>query len=314
MAISPRSTVSSDLYSPSEPEQAKAHLYGGSCQASDPGLPFETGNHAGEGSDYSDTMQGLDSAGEDTSRPASAAAGLTPGLVFETPHKRKRDEDGPSEGASKEHMALNHGKGQPLPPGTNDFTSMGEDPHQWHDSEAVNDSSWAKRSRPNDRFSALTSGTKSTCKLSMLPAALWQHIFCFVPPVFLGRLLRVNQTFNSYLSKNEHIQVAPSVTPSIVQPMTQEAIWVASRRRFAPGLPRPIHGLRELDMWKLLIGQNCQKCGHIKPAESAAYPENLWEAGPGETGVRIVWPFGIRCCGSCLQDVSKKVTNTARCY
>ncbi|KAL8658117.1 MAG: hypothetical protein Q9226_001267 [Calogaya cf. arnoldii] len=49
-----------------------------------------------------------------------------------------------------------------------------------------------------------------------------------------------------------------------VRPLDAESIWAASRKRFAPGLPRPLRNLKELDMWRLLRGQACQLCNNTK--------------------------------------------------
>ncbi len=307
MAVSPRSTVSSDLYSPSEPEQSNAHVHGGSIQIGEHHSAFEDGNAEADGSDYSDTMQGLDSAGEDVSSPSSAAAGPILGVSSETTHKRKREDYVQDEASPEQYRGLKYQEGGPLTPNNESFGATNRSPFQWQDDGTIDDPSRMKRPKPNGKPLVSTKETTLSCKFSALPAAVWQHVFCFVPPVFLGRLLRVNHAFNSYLTTDEKIEDVVPLTHSIIQPLTADAIWVASRRRFAPGLPRPIRGLRELDMWRLLVGRNCQICGHVKDADPATFSESPWEAGPGESGVRIVWPFGVRCCGSCLQDISKKV-------
>ncbi|KAL8791050.1 MAG: hypothetical protein Q9213_000257 [Squamulea squamosa] len=140
-----------------------------------------------------------------------------------------------------------------------------------------------------------------------LPAELWHHIFRFVPPVFLGRLLRVNKAFHSYLT--------PEITQSkqmdasfhgCVRPLDAESIWAASRKRFAPGLPKPLRDLNELDMWRLLRGRACQLCGQCKDPVAMAGDVSPWESGPGDRTVRIIWPFGIRSCGTCLEKSTEK--------
>ena len=165
-----------------------------------------------------------------------------------------------------------------------------------------------KRPRANDYV--IGTGTDLPCTSSTLPAALWQHILCYVPPVFLGRMLSVNHAFNTYLTPGKS-EEDPTPLPqcTTVQPLEAEAIWAISRRRFYPGIPRPIHGLKELDMWKLLRGKKCQICEKVKVDLSIASPQDPWESGPGDTGVKIVWPFGLRCCGSCLQENTQKVLN-----
>ncbi|KAI4178438.1 MAG: hypothetical protein L6R41_008393, partial [Letrouitia leprolyta] len=118
---------------------------------------------------------------------------------------------------------------------------------------------------------------------STLPAELWHHVFRFVPPVFLGRLLRVNRAFHSYLTSPQNgstLATGPSKTA--VRPLDCETIWAASRRRFASGLPKPLRGLQELDMWRLLRGQTCQLCGTTKNPGTVSGTVNPWESGPGE--------------------------------
>lgn len=310
MAASPRSTVSSDLYSPSEPIQVNVHPRGevlqeAAYQNSLGGALTETDESA-----FSDTMQGLDSTGEDASRPSSVAAGITLGPTTpKTNHKRKRDQCVENELAADESPTPDHGAGEePLVLVDYRYTSPNENPSGWQHARPPDDFPRTKRTRVDGQFWTCTKEKKPSCKVSTLPAALWQYIFCFVPPVFLGHLLLVNRAFKSYLILEQDVEKPKYLPHSIIQPVTPEAIWIASRRRFAPGLPQPIHGLKELDMWRLLVGRKCQRCGHAGDGFPAA-TENAWESGPGPSGVRVVWPFAMRCCGSCIQNVSKKVPN-----
>lgn len=174
--------------------------------------------------------------------------------------------------------------------------------------EPLKDRSSKKRIKPNEGCQGSSSRTGHPLQSPILPAELWQHIFCFVPPVFLGRLMRVNRAFHAYLtpgktneqdSKPKYIVNVPYLGP--------EAIWAASRRRFCPGLPKPIRRIHELDMWRLLRGRDCQVCGQMKESNLNSSPENPWESGPGDTGIRVIWPFALRCCGTCIPKVSEKV-------
>ncbi len=309
MAASPRSTVSSDLYCLSEPAQPKVDAQGGSSRGDSNHHPFHDPHDNAEESGNSDTMQGLEFAGEDASRPSSAAAGSTTnGVSPETTHKRKRDQDPESGQVTEDHTISGDGFEEKSMPGRiSSYRSMDRSSSQWQHRGAQNDLSGVKRCKINGPSPTSVQDTKVPCKVSTLPAALWQYIFCFVPPVFLGHLLFVNHAFKSYLTPGEEIPQPATTARSIVQPLTAEAIWVASRRHFAPGLPRPIHGLRELDMWRLLVGKKCQRCGHVGNMVSAYSLEKPWESGPGASGVRVVWPFGVRCCGPCLQHYSMKV-------
>ncbi|KAI9743519.1 MAG: hypothetical protein M1818_002832 [Claussenomyces sp. TS43310] len=137
----------------------------------------------------------------------------------------------------------------------------------------------------------ITKGFAGTDK-SLLPAEIWHHIFTFTPPKSLSRLLQVNKVFNAYL---DPLSCAPTpdippLSGSAVPLRTPEVIWQASRRLFRPGMPSPLRGVSELAMWKLACNTVCQYCNR-KP-QVHAVSADPWHSGPGETGVRPVWPFG----------------------
>ncbi|KAL8819031.1 MAG: hypothetical protein Q9223_002454 [Gallowayella weberi] len=140
-----------------------------------------------------------------------------------------------------------------------------------------------KRIRMNGFSPSKADHAELPARSATLPAELWHHIFRFVPPVFLGRLLRVNHAFHSYLtsSTTESIPLDNAVR-SGVRPLDAESIWTASRKRFAPGLPKPLRNLKELDMWRLLRGRACQLCGQTKELGSMSGNGNPWESGPGD--------------------------------
>ena len=312
MTASPNSAVSSDLYSPSEPELLKPRGQEGTSSFSDFPISIQDGNTEAEVSGYSDTMQGLDSAGEETSRQSSVAAAATVAVSGEPSHKRKRDDETESIRILEGSKVLVHQDGRPVTGKSEGFGLLSRSQSQWQDIGKPKYHFQTKRSRMDSKEMAYGKEFEPSRRLSTLPAALWQYVFCFVPPVFLGRLLRVNHAFNSYLTMEKYPESSRPLTHSIIQPMSAEAIWVASRRHFAPGLPRPIRGMHELDMWRLLVGRNCQRCGTVEAAKPLANPGSPWESGPGDSGVRIVWPFGLRCCGSCLQYLSQKVLSTVQ--
>jgi hypothetical protein len=141
-----------------------------------------------------------------------------------------------------------------------------------------------------------------------LTIPLWQKIFCFVPPVFLGRLIRVCHTFSAILSPassddfefQARIQIQTGFLPS-------ETIWQASRKWFAPGIPKPLIDQQELSMWRLLRGNRCQMCGAVKKLSTTYSIQDPWRAGPDADEVRIIWIFGIRICGPCLVDNCQQV-------
>ncbi|KAL8669672.1 MAG: hypothetical protein Q9168_005746 [Polycauliona sp. 1 TL-2023] len=118
---------------------------------------------------------------------------------------------------------------------------------------------------------------------STLPAELWHHVFRFVPPIFLGRLLRVNRAFHSYLTSDTIKPKPVDASSSMgVRPLDAESIWAASRRTYARPFPKPLRGLKELDMWRLLLGKACQLCGQTKDPAPMVGDANVWESGPGE--------------------------------
>lgn len=165
----------------------------------------------------------------------------------------------------------------------------------------------SKRTKSDD-FALRSIASFNNSQVSNLPIGIWQHVFCFVPPVFLGRLLRVNRAFNHCLTTgNPNQQLSKPSVPGVVKSLSSEAVWAASRKRFCPGLPKPIRGLRELDMWRLLRGRHCQLCGGNKDSDPDFSSDSPWELGPGATRVRVVWPWGVRLCGPCVQTHSEKV-------
>ncbi|MCJ1388033.1 hypothetical protein MMC18_000877 [Xylographa bjoerkii] len=180
--------------------------------------------------------------------------------------------------------------------------------------EPTSSGSTAKRTKFDETSSASHKGHlvgelmhRGPALVSSLSVQIWQRVFCFVPPVFLGCLLRVNRSFHSLLSPVTS-RMSTHATEDTDSAMLQsaEAIWAASRRRFCPGLPKPLRGLHELQMWRLLRGSDCQLCGERSNLLTPSATSNPWESGPGNMGVRVIWPFGIRCCGKCLRIHSEK--------
>ena len=170
-----------------------------------------------------------------------------------------------------------------------------------------NDRSKIKRPRLEDHIDPISDGN-SQAKPAGLPVEIWQYIFSFVPPVFLGRLLRVNRAFHVYLTSTTRSQArAESGSRHAIQPVSADDVWAASRKRFAPGLPKPTLGLSELERMRLLRGRQCQICGEVKAQNFATSSESPLESGPGDKGVRVIWPFGVRSCGPCLHKCSEKV-------
>ena len=140
---------------------------------------------------------------------------------------------------------------------------------------------------------------------SLLPAEIWHNILTFIPPRSLGLLLRVNKCFNAYLDPSSSRSSPAPLSRSAVKLLKADAIWKASRVLFRPGMPAPLTGKSELDMWKLASSFSCQFCG--KKQLPNLPPIDQWHPGPGETGNIPLWSFGVRTCGKCLHERSLKV-------
>jgi hypothetical protein len=139
-----------------------------------------------------------------------------------------------------------------------------------------------------------------------LPPEVWQHVFSFVPCLFLGRLLRVNRAFNRLLDPSKALPQVQGLSNGHLRLQSQEHVWSVARRLFHPGMPRPLLSMSELNMWNLIRVRSCQFCGR-KPSSGSTLPPSPWSSGPGPEGVRIIWPFGVRSCGSCLSARLMKV-------
>ncbi|TVY75595.1 hypothetical protein LSUE1_G008463 [Lachnellula suecica] len=139
---------------------------------------------------------------------------------------------------------------------------------------------------------------------SLLPAKIWHQIFTFCPPKALSSLLQVNKSFNAYLNPSSERNSVEFLSGSIAKVLQPDTIWRASRLHFRHGMPGPLSGKSELDMWKLACGSSCQFCNKKQPGP--AIPGDLWHPGPGENGNVPIWSFGIRTCGSCLEQKSTK--------
>ncbi|KAF2146521.1 uncharacterized protein K452DRAFT_241344 [Aplosporella prunicola CBS 121167] len=131
-----------------------------------------------------------------------------------------------------------------------------------------------------------------------LPADVWQNVFLNLPPLALGRLLLVNRAFHTLLTQD--VEPAPGS-----RFLSSAFIWYSARKSYFPSLPKPLVNHSELRMWQLLCGRRCQFCGKPSPSE-LAFSTAVWDGGPGHDGVRIIWPFGIRSCGKCLEERSEK--------
>ena len=308
MASSPESTVSSDLYPPSEPSRVEdhCHLEQEDSRDGQPQISTQYTRPDLPESEYSDTMQGFESSDDDGSRHSSTITLPTSNDILpDSSRKRKRDHGLEPNNTSSQGYNPNKGVRNINGSDSSNFKSKSLCSADTRSSSAFE--ATTKRTKTGDHTLKRDIGAHLFSKSSALPAVLWQHILCYVPPVFLGCLLRVNHAFNSYLTPGRIAEAPRELLNSRIQPLNAEEIWAASRKRFAPGLPRPIHGFKELDMWRLLRGQDCQLCHKTKVETPAAEMDSAWNLGPGSSGVRVVWPFRIRTCGECLQKETRKV-------
>lgn len=137
-----------------------------------------------------------------------------------------------------------------------------------------------------------------------LPAHLWQNVFLYLPPVSLGRLLQVNRAFYTLLTRVDEPDHGSHLPPS-QRLVSSESIWSSARKTYFPTIPRPLMAHSELSMWRLLKGRRCQFC--TKTPRFDPHPASVWEGGPAAEGVRVIWHFGIRSCGRCLEERSQSV-------
>jgi hypothetical protein len=165
-----------------------------------------------------------------------------------------------------------------------------------------------KRLKPDEALQKFRDPEGSLTKnKSLLPAEIWHYIFTFCPPRALGSLLQVNKSFNAYLEPSSQGVSIDSLQGSATKVFQSDTIWKTSRLLFRYGMPGPLAGKSELDMWKLACGASCQFCN--KKQLQSMVPGDQWHPGPGENGVVPIWSFGIRTCGSCLEQKSTKVGN-----
>lgn len=317
--------MSSELYPTSEPAEQEAQMdrmrsaFGPSHRPSrsDPEAQEPERNISagpGIGSKDLEEPQRPKAAGSDEGNPVlgsiTDSSETSSGNFIRTGHKRKRDAETeyPRSSGHGEPAFTNLGDPLPYLARITSVPSMSYSRGKNDTGASTVEWSSKKRVRSDDVAHGPPARVQYSLQLRDLPIAIWQRIFCFVPPVFLGRLLRVNRAFNTCLTAGDaNQQYSKPSHPGDPRTLNPDAIWAASRKRFCPGLPKPIRGLLELEMWRLLRGRHCQLCGEAKDSSSVISSEGPWELGPGETGVRVVWPWGVRLCGQCIQSHSEKV-------
>lgn len=111
-----------------------------------------------------------------------------------------------------------------------------------------------------------------------LPVQVWQHIFCYLPPATLGKVLRVCKLFHELL---DPLAAAETVDCSVLEGLRADYIWRTSREMHAPQRQQQ---MAEIDLWRLICSQRCQFCGlcdqSVQPViqfSVVSCPECLWE-------------------------------------
>jgi hypothetical protein len=138
---------------------------------------------------------------------------------------------------------------------------------------------------------------------SLLPAEIWHRVFTFCHPRVLGLSLQVNKSFNAYIDPSSTARPVVPSSKYVLQLLSPDAIWRASRLLFRNGMPGPLTGKSELEMWRLACSSRCQFCGKMNSPGTV----DQWHPGPGENGVVRVWSFGVCSCGACLEKNTTKV-------
>ncbi|KAI1435023.1 hypothetical protein GGR50DRAFT_350879 [Xylaria sp. CBS 124048] len=141
-----------------------------------------------------------------------------------------------------------------------------------------------------------------------LLSEIWQHIFTFLPPKMLGRLLSVDRCFNYILDPFPKFSYRGrhSAVPGSLSTLRPEVIWQNSRRRFWPNMPTPLRDHTELQMWQLACRSSCQSCGVSSGQSSSSSGNDTSKVENQYTGPRPIWPFAVTSCAACLPKITTK--------
>lgn len=164
---------------------------------------------------------------------------------------------------------------------------------------------WMKRKldeieeEPADKRQKARSHVPLPPKTSGLPCEIWQHIFSFVLPVTFPSIMQTCHNFNKYLTDTNLVVDSRQDRHGRLQTLHPDRVWQASRTRWQPSLPTGAPGCSEPELFKLLWSRDCQFCG-LKSKDCKN--DTPWKKGPGEDGVRRIWPFAVRSCSQCLDQ------------
>lgn len=138
------------------------------------------------------------------------------------------------------------------------------------------------------------------------PAELWQHAFNNLSPAMLCRCMRVCKAFRTYLTKAPRAETKKTTK----RPLDSESVWIQARKHTYPAMPKPLAGFTEIQMYQLMVGTTCETCKRNFPTR-AVRPTSVYDAGPGDNGVRVIWPFRLRLCGDCFVHHARKVSGSS---
>jgi hypothetical protein len=166
-----------------------------------------------------------------------------------------------------------------------------------------------KRSRTESEVPESASTSRSA--ISRFSSALWQRIFSHLPPPALGRLMSVNKSIRSCLDGT----IPPNISQQgeSVKTVDVESLWAQWRIIHMPNMPKPLEGLTERDMWKLIRGFRCEMCKKLDEAPRQTNSHDLWHGGPQMSTTRAIWPFGARYCAECCFRSCEKVLGQSFC-
>lgn len=162
------------------------------------------------------------------------------------------------------------------------------------DESAAPDGPSKKRRLSTDEVTPLLAIERSASE--RWPADVWQQVLMQLSPAMLARCMRVSKYFKHLLT---NMSPPPPLKKGAKRLHDSEYVWMHSRKDTYPTIPRPLEGLKEREMMALIGARNCQTCGKagVKPPATSVF-----NSGPGDNGVRVIWPFQLRICGLCFRN------------
>lgn len=170
--------------------------------------------------------------------------------------------------------------------------------------EDANDGDYSDKRAKTESPAASSSNALSAS--SRFSAAVWQRIFSYLPPPSLGRLMLVSKDLRSCLDGT----IPPNLgqDKEFLKTVDAETIWAQWRTSNAQNMPKPLQGLSERDMWKLIRGFRCEMCEKLDEQPRQPTSPDLWHGGPQMSTTRAIWPFGARYCAECCFRSCERVS------